>query len=254
VRSAARHPRGRHAAPPAPSQPVRAVLLGITAGALVLVALLPSTDVVEPGPAQVTTTVATPVLPRLDAPRAARNRSMIAQAAVAPLPTVVVPSPAPPPPQPPPPPPPPVDVLPGCTADPTATSPYANGQIPSRALCALPGQAGHALRADAAHAFVRLDQAFTAAYGRQLCLTDSYRSLSIQRTLARQKPRLAARPGTSQHGWGVAVDLACGAESFGTETHDWLTAHAGAHGWHQPSWAQRGGSRPEPWHWELGAR
>ena len=237
---------------------MRAVLLGITAGALALVAAVPSPGVAATAPVQVVTTAAAPVLPRLDEPRVTRNRTMTAPAAGAPVPTVVVPSPAPPPPPPPPPPlppppppPPPVDVLPGCTVGAAATSPYANGQIPSRALCTLPGRAGHALRADAARAFVRLARAFTAAYGIQLCLTDSYRSLQVQRTLARQKPRLAARPGTSEHGWGVAVDLACGAESFGTRTHEWLVTHAGAHGWHQPSWAQRGGSRPEPWHWEL---
>jgi D-alanyl-D-alanine carboxypeptidase len=39
---------------------------------------------------------------------------------------------------------------------------------------------------------------------------DGYRPLAEQRQLRRLKPRFAARPGYSEHGWGLAVDLSCG--------------------------------------------
>jgi len=229
------------------------VLLGITATALGLIALVPAATALPPVAApsaeillSAQTVSAASRLPatgiepaRLDLlPHADRSRRT-----ALPAPS---PSPLPEPPSPP-----PVDVLPGCTVGAGATEQYANGQIPQRAMCALPGHSGHALRADAARGFVELDAAYAAAFGRGLCLTDSYRSLGEQRLLARQKPRLAARPGTSEHGLGVAVDLACGAESYRTGAHRWLTANAGQYGWYQPSWAQIGGSRPEPWHWEF---
>jgi LAS superfamily LD-carboxypeptidase LdcB len=66
-----------------------------------------------------------------------------------------------------------------------------------------------------------------------------------------RKPHLAATPGTSVHGWGLAVDLCGGVERFGTTQNTWLLAHAPAHGWSHPAWAAAGGSRPEPWHFEY---
>jgi LAS superfamily LD-carboxypeptidase LdcB len=65
------------------------------------------------------------------------------------------------------------------------------------------------------------------------------------------KPWLAAVPGTSNHGWGTAVDLCGGVEAFGTATHLWMLENAPAFGWFHPSWAKPGGGRPEPWHWEF---
>jgi LAS superfamily LD-carboxypeptidase LdcB len=65
------------------------------------------------------------------------------------------------------------------------------------------------------------------------------------------KRGLAAPPGTSNHGDGVAVDLCGGIESFGTKAHAWMRANAGRFGWVHPSWAGPRGKRPEPWHWEY---
>ena len=86
---------------------------------------------------------------------------------------------------------------------------------------------------------------------RALCVTDSYRDYGAQVDVYQRKPELAAIPGTSNHGWGVAVDLCGGAQSFGTATYAWLKANAPRFGWHHPSWAEPGGSKPEPWHWEY---
>jgi hypothetical protein len=128
---------------------------------------------------------------------------------------------------------------------------YANGMIPLAALCPLWGAPGEYLRADAAYAFGRLSQAYAAAFGTPLCVTDSYRSYAEQVALHARKPRLAAVPGTSNHGWATAADLCGGIESFGTATHTWMLLNAPAFGWFHPAWAEPTGSLPEPWHWEF---
>jgi hypothetical protein len=129
---------------------------------------------------------------------------------------------------------------------------YPNGQIPLSALCALASAPGQYLRADAAYAFDRLSRAYTAHFGRPLCVTDSYRTLATQVELYATKPALAAIPGTSNHGWGTATDLCGGIQSFDTAQHTWMLINAPLYGWFHPMWAQRNGSKPEPWHWEYG--
>ena len=141
-----------------------------------------------------------------------------------------------------------VDPLPGCAGDPAVAHP--NGQLPETALCALPAHPEHKLRPDAARDLVRLGQAYQEWFGEALCVTDSYRSLPSQQALAVRKPGLAAVPGTSEHGWGLAVDLGCGVEGYDTPQHRWMAAHAHRFGWGQPEWAKDGGEREEPWHWE----
>ena len=142
-------------------------------------------------------------------------------------------------------------LLPGCDGKAHDVGGYANGRLPRDVLCELPGGSGERLRADAAVAFVRLAAAYETAFGEPICLTDAYRPLAEQQQLRRTKPRFAARPGHSEHGWGLAVDLSCGVQSFRTARHAWLVQHAGEYGWFLPEWAQRGGARPEPWHWEF---
>ncbi len=130
-----------------------------------------------------------------------------------------------------------------CTGGSAAGSP--NGYLPASALCALQVAGGHRLRADAAAAFNRM----TAAY--PLCVTDSYRSYAAQVDVYARKPSLAAVPGTSNHGLGLALDLCGGVETFGSPAYTWLKAHAGQYGFVHPAWAEPGGGKPEPWHWEY---
>ena len=63
---------------------------------------------------------------------------------------------------------------------------------------------------------------------------------------------MAAVPGTSNHGWGKAVDLRdqSGELTFDSAGYAWLKAHAGWFGWNHPGVMEPGGSVPEPWHWE----
>ena len=128
---------------------------------------------------------------------------------------------------------------------------YANGQIPTEALCAL-GVARHALRCDAAASYGAMSTAYESAFGSRLCITDSYRSYAGQVSAYRRKPALAAYPGTSNHGWALAVDLCGGINVTGSAQWTWMTANAGRFGFVQPDWARPGAEKPEPWHWEFG--
>lgn len=126
---------------------------------------------------------------------------------------------------------------------------YPNGLIPSHYLCDLP-QKGHKLRADAAVAFARLNAAYQQHFGHQACVTDAYRSIATQRALYQSKPPgYAAVPGSSNHGWGLAVDFCGGVQNPGSAEFAWMQANSKKYGWIHPSWAY---SSPfEPWHWEY---
>jgi cell wall-associated NlpC family hydrolase len=142
-----------------------------------------------------------------------------------------------------------------CGAAPTVTSPawggYANGRIPASQLCPL-GVAGHLLRCDAAAAYRQMSEAFAAVFGTPMCITDSYRPYAAQVGAFREKPALAAVPGTSNHGWALAVDLCGGINVGGSPQSAWMQANAARFGFVHPPWAQAGAEKPEPWHWEFG--
>jgi hypothetical protein len=131
-----------------------------------------------------------------------------------------------------------------------AWSGYPNGFIPQTAV---PNrhQHPHRLRCDAAAAFATLNETYTRTFGQPICITDSYRTFNTQVHLYSEKPSLAAIPGTSNHGWGLALDLCGGAETFNSPQHTWLTTTAPTQGWTNPPWAHQGAGREEPWHWEY---
>jgi len=136
-----------------------------------------------------------------------------------------------------------------CTG--AATTSYGNGLIPRSALCPLWGASSHVLRADAANAFNQLSQAYSQEFGAPLTVTDSYRTLAGQIDVAARKPGLAAKPGTSRHGLGIAVDLGGGVQDFGSPQFLWLKRNAALYGWLHPAWAEDRGGQFEPWHWEY---
>lgn len=127
---------------------------------------------------------------------------------------------------------------------------WANGAIPTDAMCELP-QSGEYLQVAAAVAWDSLNAVYRERFGADACVTDSFRSLDEQHAVYASKPTLAAEPGTSDHGFGVALDLCGGVESFSSEQHAWFADVGPEHGWINPDWAQPTGSRPEPWHWEY---
>ncbi|ACZ30659.1 peptidase M15B and M15C DD-carboxypeptidase VanY/endolysin [Xylanimonas cellulosilytica DSM 15894] len=133
----------------------------------------------------------------------------------------------------------------------TATAGYENGRLPMSVLTPLSWATNHRLRPDAAAQLERLNAAFYAEFGHHMHITSSYRSFAGQVAVRRTHGRMAAIPGTSNHGWGVAVDLGSGINRFGTAAHRWMRANAPKFGWELPGWARENGALPEPWHWEF---
>lgn len=140
----------------------------------------------------------------------------------------------------------------GATAPDGAWGGYENGQIPLSVLAELAFAPGRYLRPDAAEALGRLNEAFSAHFGRTLVVTDAYRDYDAQVECREQKGNLCAAPGTSNHGWGLAVDLGSNVNSFDTAEYRWMALNAATYGWLHPSWAERDGRKPEPWHWQFG--
>jgi LAS superfamily LD-carboxypeptidase LdcB len=98
---------------------------------------------------------------------------------------------------------------------------------------------------------VKLNDAYRKQFGRNLCMTDSYRSYAAQVDVRRRKGAgMTADPGTSNHGWGLATDLCGPGGGFWVprSTYDnWMHANAPKYGWTHPDWAHR--NDHEPWHW-----
>lgn len=137
--------------------------------------------------------------------------------------------------------------LPGCEG--SVREAGQNGLLKEADLCTLWDNHTQ-LRADAAVSLADFNQAFAARFGADLCLSSGYRTLAEQRAVKAQKGGLAAAPGKSNHGWGLAVDL-CQDQTSGAKWA-WLNENGPAYGWANPEWAQPGGSGPhERWHWEY---
>lgn len=128
---------------------------------------------------------------------------------------------------------------------------YENGKLPRSALQVLSFAVTKQVAKEAAPSLEMLNQAYRQEFGKNLYVTSGYRSLAGQVATKAAKGFLAATPGKSNHGWGLAVDLGGGVNQFGTKEHEWMKKHAGRFGWVNPSWARQGGSKPEPWHWEY---
>ena len=140
------------------------------------------------------------------------------------------------------------EAIPGC--DPDARSTGGNGNLTSNGLCKIPWAERFSLRADAATSLAAMNSVYRARFDRDLCLESGYRSYGDQVRLKRIKGGLAAPPGKSNHGWGLAVDF-CRTTVSG-ESWTWLQNNGPTFGWVNPAWAKRGGRGPyEPWHWEF---
>lgn len=127
---------------------------------------------------------------------------------------------------------------------PAALAGYGNGKIPAEALHEV-GSTGHRLWAPAADALERLI-ADAARDGVTVGITDSYRSYEAQVDVAARKGLysqggLAAVPGTSDHGWGMAADL-----KLDDAAQSWMRANGGRYGFVEDT-------PREPWHWAYTA-
>ncbi|MBD5785263.1 D-alanyl-D-alanine carboxypeptidase family protein [Cellulosimicrobium terreum] len=136
----------------------------------------------------------------------------------------------------------------------SSTEAYGNGQIPASALCELSFAPGQLLRCDAAHQVEKLNAKYREAFGSDISVTDSYRSYGSQVAVKGSRGYFAAAPGTSNHGWGQALDLGGGIQGYGSAQYQWMRDNAPGFGWDNPEWARAGGAKNEPWHWEYGVQ
>ena len=123
---------------------------------------------------------------------------------------------------------------------PTDLEAYGNGKIPASALEQV-GATRHKLWGPAAEALTRM-MADAQKDGVHIGITDSYRPYAEQVDLARRKGLysqggLAAKPGTSEHGWGMAADLDLNAKALA-----WVRENGAKYGYFNTA------SR-ESWHW-----
>ena len=119
---------------------------------------------------------------------------------------------------------------------------YGNGKIPPTALSEI-GDGGHRLWGPAAGAFKQM-RAEAAAAGVSFGVTDSYRSYDQQVDLAKRKGLysqggLAATPGTSNHGWGLSLDL-----DLNPKAQAWMRENGERFGFVEDV-------PREPWHWTF---
>lgn len=72
-------------------------------------------------------------------------------------------------------------------------------------------------------------------------MADSFRPYHEQVRLFQETlPGMAAGPGTSAHGLGLAVDLCGGVHDPESAEHRWMFADGPVHGWENPHWARDG--------------
>lgn len=121
---------------------------------------------------------------------------------------------------------------------------YGNGRIPADALAPL-GVGDHRLWAPAGRAFTDM-LAAAQADGITIGINSSYRSYEgqvemVERYGLYSQGGRAAAPGTSNHGWGLSVDL-----SLDDAAQDWMRANAADYGFVEDV-------PREPWHWTFAA-
>ena len=144
------------------------------------------------------------------------------------------------------------------TSPPTVGGDGSNGKLPPSALTAIswakdPHGTPYYLRTAAAAALERLDQAFRSAFGHHLDLDLTYRDYDTQVAMRAALGTVAAVPGTSTHGTGLALDVPELPCQYGWETpqRNWLVTHGPSYGWTSPAWAHQDGSNPEYWHFDY---
>ncbi|WP_417366916.1 SH3 domain-containing protein [Glutamicibacter arilaitensis] len=138
-----------------------------------------------------------------------------------------------------------------------------NGRLPESMLAAIPWDTEKTLIAAPALAdLTRLNTAFKKKFGKNLDIDLAYRTLDTQKYYYKELgPYIAAKPGTSNHGWGLAIDVPeSHAYSFRGKYYKWLKSNSKKHNWvHRKNLEEfrADGSRnpyAEAWHFEYTGR
>lgn len=121
---------------------------------------------------------------------------------------------------------------------------YGNGRIPPQALESV-GVGDHTLWGPAARAYRDLAAA-AARDGVTIGVNDSYRDLAGQHAMVARyglysQGGRAASPGSSNHGWGLSIDL-----DLDARAQAWMRENAAAYGFVEDV-------PREPWHWTFSA-
>jgi LAS superfamily LD-carboxypeptidase LdcB len=155
----------------------------------------------------------------------------------------------------------------------TAVSNYSNGQIPSNVMKQnknlaknLTGDAAY-LMSEASDSLDLMIAAFNFASfsGKQkITFTDGYRSLARQQALFdKYGSTRAAKPGTSNHGWGIAIDMYWGVRTsmykdsnkrtsgYKHPNYIWFLNNGWKWGWINPAKLRDNSGTDEWWHWEY---
>jgi LAS superfamily LD-carboxypeptidase LdcB len=150
---------------------------------------------------------------------------------------------------------------------------YKNGQIPLQQMVqntylskSLNGDAAYLLKqaSDSLTAMMNAYNASTFDGKQKITFTDGYRSLVRQQKLyAEYGPGRAARPGTSNHGWGIAVDMYWGVQTkmykdyekrpagYKHPVYKWFFENGWKWGWINPDKLRDDSGTDEWWHWEY---
>lgn len=143
----------------------------------------------------------------------------------------------------------------------------------------LPWATHQLLRADACRSLVEVNRRYRIEFGENIVVTDAYRRYEVQERIFRERyvrgvpqgtgdsrwwdgawwyrrqgTASAGVPGTSNHGWAVAVDLGGGINIEAHPRHAWMRREAAELGWVHPSWAHDNNASngsEEPWHFEY---
>ena len=130
----------------------------------------------------------------------------------------------------------------------------ANGKVSERMLVAIGWDKEKTLiSAPALNDLTRLNAAFTKKFGHNLDIDLAYRTRATQDYYwVELGPYIAARPGTSNHGWGLAIDTPETYNySFRGKYYKWLKANSKNFNWVHRKNLEEGSPYAEAWHFEY---
>lgn len=131
-----------------------------------------------------------------------------------------------------------------------------NGNI-AKEMCTIPFMSTHKIHCRAVDDLGAMNKSYKAKFGTNLPIDtwkySTYRSyadqVQVKKTISAP---IVATPGTSPHGWGLAIDFKEGSKySYGSAIHNWLKTNGPKYGWEQMPWHQKGGKYQEYWHFDY---